>query len=248
MSVNLNAFTTGQGLLYINNLRIGWVTDVQIDTEVENLRLEEPNIQELRTYKLFPHRRRMRFSCKFGEIDVDTLKLAFSTSSPTTFTKGSEVVSEKVRMYDDRFFNLALPTTSVKVKRTTGLDYIANQDYIYDVSNNRICRIPAGSIPNGAVVLIEYEAQIEAGQYLSLGTAPEQSDVEVKLLHSYPDGTSKLEVVLWRVALNGNSILQFDSNELMGIPWAGEVLLEPNNATMPYGYIRLWGNVAHGGN
>lgn len=247
MSVNLNAFTTGQGIMYINDLRIGWVTDVQLETEVESLRLEEPNVQELRTYKLYPHRRRMRFSCKFGEVDIDTLKLAFATNNATVFSKGIESYTEKVRLYGDRFFNLALPTDSVVLKRLNGIAYLANQDYIFDAINNRVCRVPNGSIPDGSIVLIEYDAKLEAGQYLSLGSTTESREVCVRLLHTYPDGISRLELKLWRVALNGAAFLQFDSNELMGVPWSGEVLIEPNNATMPYGFLRLWGKVALGG-
>lgn len=244
MSVNIQALTLGYGELYLDDQRIGPVTDIRIAKEVERYGIETAEYGELTLKHLIPVRRGYSVSMNLKELAPPALSYFFSGGASAKLPAGASQLTEYLRLYPNVPSSLKFsPVGSITVKSVAlGITYAQGVDYSLDSTNRQISMLDGGSIIPGELLEVTYQTSLPPAREISLSEQPVKT-AKIEILHRYPDGESTLSIVLRKVELDASGIFSFESEELIGVPISGRCLADENYPDAPFGYIRIYGTV-----
>ncbi len=244
MSINFQALTLGEGELYLDDQKIGPVTDIRITKEVQRFVVETADRGEFVSSYLVPVRRGYTISMNVKELAPPALSYFLSGGESTKINGGSSPVKEYLRLYPE--FSAVMkyvPSDSVAVKSlSTGITYAEGVDYAVDALNRKLSRISSGSIIPGELLEVTYNHQFPPSREIEL-SEQQVKTAKVEVIHRYPDGESVLSIVFRKVELDASGIFSIEGDELIGVPIYGRCLADNNEPNSPFGYVRIYGNV-----
>ncbi len=244
MSINFQALTLGEGELYLDDQKIGPVTDIRISKQVERFGVESAEKGEFILKHLVPIRRSFSISMVLKEFAAPALSFFFSSQDSSYIASGTSSVTEFTRLYPSAPTILKfIPSASPTIKSvSSGITYAEGVDYSMDLVNRRVSLIPSGSIVPGELLEVSYSYDAPPSRQINLGANPVRT-AKVEILHRYPDGQSILSIVLRKVELDASGFISIESDELMGIPISGRCLADDNYPDSPFGYVKVFGEI-----
>lgn len=243
MTQDIQALTVGTADVYVNDERVGSVRDIEIEKRVERIRHESPVAGELAADKAFTLRRAYALRFTFDEIDPPTLNKALgSPGMMQEAAQQNQSMTEYLRLFDGAAFPLRYPASSLVVKNLAGdVTYVRNADYAFDEARGTVTRISTGAIPQGVLIKASYTYTSPASLSVPLAANPIPRMAKVELVHTYPDGASKMRVILWKVELDGALTLALAEKDWWGVPFEGAVLADSSKPDEPYGRVAFEG-------
>ncbi len=244
MSINFQALTLGEGELYLDDQKIGPVTDIRITKEVERFAVETADNGEFVVSHLIPVRRAFSISMVLRELAPPALSYFLSGGESSKLSGGDSTVTEYIRLFEGSPSVLKYtPTAPITVKSaSSGTTYAEGVDYTIDSANRRISRIATGSIIPGELLEVTYQHSFPACREISLAEL-EPKTAKVEILHRYPDGQSVLSILLRRVELDASGVFNLEADELIGVPIFGRCLVDDNYPDSHFGIVRIYGSV-----
>jgi len=244
MSINFQALTLGSADLYLDDQKIGPVTDIRITKEVERFAVELADKAELGIRYLVPVRRAFTISMNIKELAPPALSYFLSGGESTKITGGTEQVRELTRLYAGIPSVLKYPFSGPIVVKSVASEttYAEGVDYTVDRANRRIYLKESGSIIPGELLEATYSYNFQASREIPL-SANGFKTCKVELLHRYPDGQSVLSIVLRRVEIDASGVFALEPDEISGVPLNGRCLADDNFPASPFGYIRIYGTI-----
>jgi hypothetical protein len=243
MTQDIQALTVGVADVYFNDERVGSVRDVEIEKRVERIRHESPAAGELSADKSLTLRRSYTLRFTFDEADPPTMNKALGSPGLTQEAAlPNQSMTEYVRLFDGAPFPLKYAASGLVAKNLAGdVTYVRNVDYTFDETRGTIARIATGAIPQGVLIKASYTYTLPASLSVGFGASPIPRTAKIELVHTYPDGASKMRIVLWKVELDGALTLALAEKDWWGVPFEGAVLADASEPDEPYGRIAFEG-------